>query len=97
MTDIKRKMLWDRLEIALNRLQDEPQYAAVCEKYNQADRAVAELLQRFAKEERIFIRHHYEDAVYQTNLELEAVYMQGLRDSLKLLSFLGAFHLGLEG
>lgn len=100
MTETEQKMLRellaDRQAVALNRLKDETRYIEVCEAHDKQGEAAEALLQRLEKEERLIIRRYYEDEQYQIHLELEAVYLQGLRDSMKILAFMGAFNVGMS-
>ncbi len=52
-----------------------------------------ELFQRFERDERISIHHHYEGETRKHGFEIDEVYLQGLRDSIKFLAFLGAFNM----
>ena len=95
MTDedrmIFKSLINKREEIACNRLKDNQQYLEVCKQQSKTEDMVEELYRRFEKEERIFIRRHYEGETHKQSLEIDEVYLQGLRDSFKLIAFLGVF------
>lgn len=93
MTDAKRKLLKTlitmREETALNRLKENRHYLELCAQQDETEIKVEELLHRFEKDERLFIRRHYEGETAKQGVELEAVYIQGQRDNAKVLAFLG--------
>lgn len=78
-----------REEIAFKRLKDNTRYLEICVQQEKTEIMVEELLHRFEKDDRIFIRRHYEGETAKHGFELEAVYLQGMRDSAKVLAFLG--------
>ena len=95
MTDAERKILKAfvnmREEIAFKRLKDNTRYLEICAQQEKTETMVEELLHRFEKDERISIRQHYEGETAKQCFELEAAYLQGLRDSARFLAFLGIF------
>jgi len=100
MTDSERRMLGSvidsRLEIAMKRLEHNTEYLEQCLRQEKSGEAAEELLHKLAKEERIAVRRHYEGETAKTGLELNEAYIQGLRDSVKILAFLGVFSAGVR-
>lgn len=78
-----------RDEIAFKRLKENTRYLEICAQQEKTEIMVEELLHCFEKDDRIFIRRHYEGETAKQGFELEAVYLQGMRDSAKVLAFLG--------
>ncbi len=97
MTNEERKMFKTfinmREEIAMNRLKNNFQYLEICAQQEITEKTVDELFQRFEKEERISIYSHYEGETRKNSFEIDEVYLQGLRDSMKFLAFLGVFNM----
>lgn len=95
MTDFESKMLRQfiagRQEIVFRRLKENARYLEVCDRQKQTDTIVDELLHKLEKDERITIRRHYEGETGKTGIELNEVYLQGLRDSVRILALLGVF------
>lgn len=82
----------DRIESALIELNDNPAYMARCCQQNESGAVVDRLLHKLKKNERITIRRHYEGETVKESFELDAAYIQGMRDCIGILSFLDAFH-----
>lgn len=80
-----------REEIAMNRLKNNLQYLEVYAQQEKTENMVEELFQRFERDERISIHRHYEGETRKHGFEMDEVYLQGLRDSIKFLVFIGAF------
>ena len=95
MTDSERIILNglidSRLEIAWKRLDENTAYQEQCRQQEKSGEAAEELLHKLEKEERITIRRHYEGETAKTSFELNEAYIQGLRDSMRVLAFLGVF------
>jgi len=95
MTDSEKKMLRQfisqRQEFVYRRLKENTRYQEVCERQRKTDAAVDEVLQKLEKDDRITVRRHYEGETEKTGVELNEAYIQGLRDSVKILALLGAF------
>ncbi len=49
---------------------------------------VEALYHRFDKPDRLLIRRHYEGEEYRSNLQMDEIYKQGLRDCFQLCAFL---------
>lgn len=81
-----------RIEVALQRLRNNPMYMDWCSKQNASEEKVDKLLHKLNKKERIAIRRHYEGEIVRENFELDEAYLQGMRDCIQILSFLDAFH-----
>ena len=96
MTDSEEKILGSlidsRLEIALQRLDSNISYREQCREQEVSGEAAEELLHKLTKEERIAVRRHYEGETARTGYELNEAYVQGLRDCIRALIFLGAFN-----
>ena len=100
MTDSERKILIglmdSRLDIALKRLNENTAYLEQCHLQEKSGEVVEELLHKLEKEEQITIRRHYEGETVKAGFEWNEAYIQGLRDSVKILAFLGAFNMEVE-
>lgn len=81
-------LIFTREDAAFDRLEKDAAYEAVCAQQDKTEKMVEEYYQRFEKSERIAIRRHYEEETRKQNLELKAVYIQGLRDCFQLCAFL---------
>lgn len=80
-----------RLEIAWKRLDENTAYQEQCREQEKSGERAEELLHKLTKEERITIRRHYEGETAKMSFELNEAYIQGLRDSVKILASLGFF------
>lgn len=100
MTDSERKILREfvsgRLAIMFDRLKDNTRYLEVCEQQHKSEKFADELLHKLEKDDRITIHRHYEGEVIKTGIEIDEAYLQGLRDSVKILSLLGVFSAEVE-
>ena len=100
MTNSERKILREfvggRLGIMYDRLKDNTRYIEVCEQQKISDEVADALLHKLEKDERITVRRHYEGEVIKTGIEIDEAYLQGLRDSVKILSLLGVFSVEVE-
>lgn len=96
MASAERKALQSlidmRIEAAIRCLKGNPRYTEICAKQEETETKVEELYQRFRKEERIFIRRHYEGETIKGSLEFDEIYVQGLKDGIHLLKFLNVFN-----
>jgi len=95
MTDEERRMLRtfisDRSEAAYKRLKGNKEYGKICERQNETEAIVDKLLHRLDDEERLSVRRHYEGETEKHCTEGYASYIQGLQDSVRILSLLGFF------
>lgn len=95
MTNEESKMIKTfinmREEIAISRLKNNSQYFELCTLQEKTENMVEELFQRFERAELITIHRHYEGETRKHGFEIDEVYIQGMRDSIKILTFLGAF------
>lgn len=95
MTDAERIMVKtfinSRLEIAFQRLKDNPAYVKHCRAQDKSAVVVDELLNALSKDDRITIRRHYEGETEKESFELNETYLQGLKDCIRVLAFLNAF------
>ena len=94
MTDNERKsirsIMFERQELAFERIKNKPSYLEVCQRQRQAEEIVEKMYhERFTQEERIIIRRHYEGEVEKIGMEENEVYFQGLRDCFQLIVYLG--------
>ena len=100
MTNSERKVLREfvsgRLAIMFDRLKENTRYIEVCEQQNNSEQVAGALLHKLEKEERITIRRHYEGEVVKTGIEIDEAYLQGLRDSVNILTLLGVFSAEVE-
>lgn len=80
-----------RIEVALQRLHNNPMYMERRSKQNASEEVVENLFQKLNKEDRIAIRRHYEGETVRENFELDEAYLQGMRDCIQILSFLDVF------
>lgn len=81
-----------RQDCAFRRLQHNAEYVNLVSSQDRSEQLVEEYYQRFDKADRVFIRRHYEGEKFKESLELDEIYLQGLRDSFRLC----AFFLGLQ-
>ena len=95
MGDTERKVVQPfidlRIDAAVSRLRGNFRYLEICRKQEETENKIEELYQRFEKDERLFIRRYYEDETLKTGLEFNEIYIQGLKDGIGLLRFLGVF------
>ena len=77
-----------RIELSYRRLKEDPAYLELCDRQEESEDMVEELLHKLEKEERIIIRRHYEGESEREDEELTEAYIQGLRDCIKFLAFL---------
>lgn len=83
-----------RIEIALKRVHESPQFLEYIRKHGEDGLVVDKLLQRLKDDERVIISHYNEDEMTRENFELNEAYLQGLKDCIHALTFLGAFEEG---
>lgn len=95
MTNSEKKVLREfvsgRLSIMFHQLKDNTRYLEICEQQNKSEAEAEELLHKLEKADRITIRRHYEGETAKSGIEIDEAYLQGLRDSVKILSLLGVF------
>lgn len=100
MTNSERKVLREfvagRLSIMFNQLKDNTRYLEICEQQNKSEAEAEELLHKLEKAGRITIRRHYEGETAKSGIEIDEAYLQGLRDSVRILSLLGVFSTEVE-
>lgn len=100
MTNSERKVLREfvagRLSIMFNQLKDNTRYLEICEQQNKSETEADELLHKLEKADRITIRRHYEGETAKSGIEIDEAYLQGLRDSVRILSLLGVFSAEVE-
>ena len=89
-----RQIIFDRLHVIYKQLKYDVQYQEVCEQQRKSEAEAEALLHKLEKSERITIRNHYEGEVNKANIELEEAYIQGLRDCVQALIFLGVLDVG---
>lgn len=80
-----------RLALVLNRLRAAPHFWELHKKQEERAEIVNELLHKLEKEERIAIRRYYDEELAIEHEETLAAYVQGLRDCIHMLGFLGVF------
>ena len=79
-----------RAEAAILNLKDtDPQYCEVCQEQEHSWLVADEILKRLPKDDRRTVIRHYEGEVHRFSFELDAVYLQGVRDCIKALMFFG--------
>lgn len=86
-----KALLTSRIEMSLERAQKDPQYKELCYKWETEEKDIEQILKKLNRKERIVIRRHQEELITKENYELEEVYMQGMKDCIQLLSYLGMF------
>lgn len=100
MTNSERKVLREfvagRLSIMFNQLKDNARYLEICEQQDKSEAEAEELLHKLEKADRITIRRHYEGETAKSGIEIDEAYLQGLRDSVRILSMLGVFSAEVE-
>ncbi len=88
-----RQFIFSRLNIMYERLEDDARYQDACKQQRKREAEADAVLHKLEKPERITVRRHFESEVAKTGIELEEAYIQGLRDSVRALAFLGIFEL----
>lgn len=100
MTNSERKVLREfvagRLSFMFNQLKDNARNLEICEQQDKSEAEAEELLHKLEKADRITIRRHYEGETAKSGIEIDEAYLQGLRDSVKILSLLGVFSAEVE-
>jgi len=86
-----KALILERSEMAFKRLKNNPEYLEACEKQEISWNEISELYKRFSKDEYMAIQNHYEAEAYKNSFGTDEVYLQGFRDCVKLLIFMGAF------
>lgn len=86
--DALGSLITARIEFALNQLDQDSEYIELCNQQKKTEETAQELLNQLEKPDRITIRRHYEGELRKTNREIEAAYIQGLRDHSELIEFL---------
>lgn len=96
MTDIDRKMfkgvIDTRLNIAYGNFQNKPEYVECCEQQEKSQKVIDDILNKLDESDRLTVCYHYEGETARESIEIFEYYLQGLRDGVKLLIFLDAFH-----
>jgi hypothetical protein len=87
MTEDERNILKTlvnaRTEAAILNLEDiNPRYAEVCQQQERSWLTADEILKRLPDEDRRIVLRYYEDEVHK-----DAAYLQGVKDSVKVLMF----------
>ena len=99
MTSSEKRMLngiiSERVEIAHNQLKQNIRYQNISEQQKQAGVHADEILNKLEKDENIAVRRYYEYETEKLGIGLNEIYLQGLRDGVKILAVLGVF--GKEG
>ena len=100
MTNTERKVLNNiigiREDSALNRLKHNPEYLKLCEQQEKTESIVKEMLHSFSEEDLNFLYRYYDGETEKQCFELNAVYLQGMRDSAKILAMLGILDKGIS-
>ena len=79
-----------RVEFAVLSLKENnPQYADVSQKQEESWKVADEILNRLPREDRLTVTRYYEEEVHRHGFELDASYLQGVRDCVKALMFFG--------
>jgi len=99
MTDEERMMLRtfisDRAEVSRKWLEDNKEYGKICERQEKTGAIVDKLLRQLDDEDCRSVRRHFEGETERDCMEGYAIYIQGLRDSVKILILLGVFNFGI--
>jgi len=82
-----------RIETAVLDLKDtNPRYSEVCHEQELSWQTADEILNRLSKDDRRTVIRHYEGEVHRFGFEIDAAYLQGMRDCIKALIFFGTFN-----
>ena len=89
--NIKDFIVSSRTELAVLNLKKDPHYMEICQEQEVSGKVVDEILAKLGNDERLTVLRHYEGEVHKSAHEFDAIYIQGLRDCIKALAFLGVF------
>lgn len=70
-----------RIEVAMRRLKENPHYTEICEKQAATEGKISKVFQD--------AENYFENQAIRDGLEFNEIYIQGLKDSIHLLKFLG--------
>jgi hypothetical protein len=87
-TKMFRQFILMRVELVFNRLKENQEYRELYERQRKTSADVDAILDKLSKDERLTIRRHYEGETNKESYLLSGMYLQGLHDSVKVLSFL---------
>ncbi len=83
--------LASRVEISLQKISKKSEYIELKSQQEISEDEVDKILGKLKKEERLFVRRHYENQTTIENCELRETYKQGLRDGIRFMLGLGIF------
>lgn len=86
---ILRDFMWERIDLALEKSKQNLRYIERCTQQVESKKLADAVLEKMEKEDRITIRRLYEDETAKNAIEMEEIYIQGLKDCAKLFSVLG--------
>lgn len=93
MTSMTREMLYtlltSRIDLALDRTSENPEYLTVCKQQGKAKSEIDKLFERFSDDEKQTIQRYDEGETHKETFEIRETYLQGLRDGFKILAFMG--------
>jgi len=75
--------------VVLNLKANNPQYVDVLLKQEENWKVANEILNRLPREDRLTVTRYYEEEVHRHGFELDASYLEGVRDCVKALMFFG--------
>jgi len=85
-----KMLINDRVEFAILSLKDNDlRYADASLKQEENWKVADEILNRLPREDRLTVTRYYEEEVHIHGFELDASYLQGVRDCVKALMFFG--------
>ncbi len=84
-----------RIEVSLQQLKNDSEYQECYRQQGASGDVVDELLRKLNEDDRLTIQRHYEGQTVKENYELDNAYIQGGKDCLYALSYLGAFQMML--
>lgn len=97
LSDMERNaykmFITSRIEVSLQQLKNNPEYQEYCRQQGASGDVVEELLCKLNEDDRLTIQRHYEGQTVKENYELDNAYIQGVKDCIHALSYLGAFQM----
>ena len=91
-----REFIGERMALAMDKAKQDPRYIKYHEQQVKSQQLADAILEKMVKEDRLTIRRSNEDEIASIGLEMEEIYIQGLRDGVKLLSILEVVDMKVE-
>ena len=86
-----KSFISSRVDLALERISRDPEYIELCGQQESSQETVDLLLEKLGVENALAIRRHYEMETTRQSYEIDEAYLQGLKDGMQFLAWLGIF------